>query len=96
MRELDPEVLAAVDDVDRSLVRAHLALSPLERREAAFARREGLRRVRRVPARRERAGAAARAVRSRRRVRGGWRFGAANGGRATLGQALAPVELGRA
>lgn len=50
VHELDPDVLAAVDDVDRSLVRASLALSPLERLEASFALLEGLRRFRRVPA----------------------------------------------
>jgi hypothetical protein len=50
VRDLDPDVLAAVDDVDRSLVRASLALSPLERLEASFALLEGLRRFRRVPA----------------------------------------------
>jgi hypothetical protein len=46
---LDPDVLAAVDDVDRSLVRASLALSPLQRLEVSFTMLEGLRRFRRVP-----------------------------------------------
>lgn len=47
---LDPDVLAAIDDVDRSLVQASLALSPFQRLEVSFAMLEGLRRFRRVPA----------------------------------------------
>jgi hypothetical protein len=46
---LDPDVLAAVDDVDRSLIRASLALSPFQRLEVSFAMLDGLRRFRRVP-----------------------------------------------
>jgi hypothetical protein len=44
--------LAAVDDIDRSLVRASLALSPFQRLKVSFATLEGLRRFRRVSAER--------------------------------------------
>jgi hypothetical protein len=46
---VDPEVEAAVDDVDRTLLRASLALSPLERLRACSQATAALAAFRRVP-----------------------------------------------
>lgn len=48
VRRVDPEVIAAVADVDRTLLREALALSPLERLRACSRAAHGLARFRRV------------------------------------------------
>lgn len=48
VKRVDPEVIAAVADVDRTLLRETLALSPLERLRACSRAARGLARFRRV------------------------------------------------